>query len=310
MSKVRGYAIGLMSGVLWAVYSVLSSVVGSMEPYSSLSGVLVPAFLISLVVALTSSISCVAIIVVKGKFRTLYKSLITKESLLLAVAGILAGPLAMVCYTISVNSVGAGVASTITSMYPVLGLIIAVALRKESCSAKKVLGVIVVTLGVILVSYSPSETKFDNLGIILALIAALGWSLEGIIGSTAMEKLDYDISITIRQIMSLLFHIMIIPIICTKSDLLQVTSSTLSNSTLVLIVAGVVATLSYFLWYKSLNDLEVSTAMILNVSYAGWAVLLQVIVYRELPSAISVLGTLLVILGTSKIIKLSYDSYN
>lgn len=186
----------------------------------------------------------------------------------------LLGGLAMTMYMLSSKDIATGTAIVISSCYPAVGMIGARIFLKESLTPLKILGFIIVILGIILTAYTELSDKPNQLtGLFFAILAAVFWGLEGVIYKVVLNAdVSANTLLFLRKVATIFiflpFTFMII--------------STVSIYILLLVLAigiiGYIADLAYMQAFKYSN---VTLAMSLNITYIIWGPLFAFLLFDQ-----------------------------
>jgi len=136
--KQLGVILALLSAVAWAFWGVFSklSTNRGMPPTTL-------AFLAS----------CVSFIVVVGSYAwQRFPAAPTRASVLLALLSGLCGAIGLLCFSLAIQRGDAAIIVTLSAIYPAFTLLLSPFLLQEQLSLMHALGVLLVTLGVILVT--------------------------------------------------------------------------------------------------------------------------------------------------------------
>lgn len=211
----------------------------------------------------------------------------------------------MTGYLMGIKYAGPAYTATFSAIYPAIGAFFAHFLLKEQLSKRAWIGILIGVSGVIGLGYSPINLidypKF-KVGIFYILMCVIGWSLETVIIAYGMKYGDIkpEIAMFIRQIISsLLYGLLIIPMISAQQLVGEIFKSKM------LFMVGIVAvsgTISYLLWYKSIEIIGAARATVLNITYMVWAIILQVIIFKTKVSVNFILFSCLIILGVILVI--------
>lgn len=283
----KGVWIGLQSGITYGLYTAfvtLATVFGIWahwySPESGFSAMTVAFILGTLATGvndLTSAVWALANAIVKGKFTDFIKTLKTKPGLILIFAAICGGPIAGVCYILAVQMGGPAVIP-VAGLNVVFGAILGRIIFKQKLDKRAILGILIcVSASVIigLTSFNGEVKEGMVLGIVLALIAAFGWGLEGTIAGFGTSMIDSEIGIAIRQTTSSLVNLLILlPILSTVegsgvgliSNLF--TKAITDKTILIFIISGFFTFVSFNLWYKGNSMCGAALGMALNGTYA------------------------------------------
>ena len=113
-------------------------------------------------------------------------------------------------------------------------------------------------------------------GILLALVCALGWGIEGAVAGFGTTLIEYNIGITIRQCTSGLSNLIILlPILCLIDGNIglefNLLGTALTDSSIIFfIISGLFAMPAYSFWYKGNSMCGAALGMVCNGMYAFW----------------------------------------
>lgn len=283
----KGVSIGLQSGAFYGLYTALvttATVYGIWSYWYSgeanLSSMTVAFILGTLATGindLTSAIWAIINAIVKGKFSDFIKTIKTKPGVIMIGAAIVGGPLAGVTYILAVQ-IGGPVVIPIAGLNVAIGAILGRVILKQKLSKRSIAGIVICVLASLMIGVTSltGETKDGmTLGIILAFIAAFGWGLEGVIAGFGTSMIDSEIGITIRQLTSSLFNLLIlIPILgAIEGGGIKLTSSlfmkAITDPTIVVLFAsGFFTFISFNFWYKGNSMCGAALGMACNGTYA------------------------------------------
>jgi drug/metabolite transporter (DMT)-like permease len=273
-----------------------------------------------------------------GKFKEYGRTLRTRAGKLVCLGAILGGPVGMGGSILGFTLVSSNFAMVVTMSYPALAAILATFIFRERNSISVWLGLALCFVGSFLIYYVPhgEGLKFDiyyAVGLILATLASVGWSGEGLLATYGMDTIDPDIALGIREIVSavgfFVFFILIVifmsainpdialrireavsstvnfnfvkPIVTFFKGL--ITGSTpiwdsIAGSALPFyVLAGFLGGFSYVYWYRALNMAGVARAMALNVTSAFWGLLFGALFSRLVPPVYHSMGAALTVMG-------------
>lgn len=246
-----------------------------------------------------------------GRWREYGRTLATKPGMIVVLASLFGGPVAMSGYMLGINMAGASYALAITACYPAVGAIAAVFLLKEKINARVWMGIILCMIGAITVGYTPPEGDFPQfyLGLGLSLLATFGWGMEGVLSTFGMDMADPDIAIGIREATS--FVVYLVGVLPVAAGLVVFWDAFKEQSLYYIALAGFLGGLSYLAWYRALNMTGVGRAMAFNISYALWSVFfgwlltgLEITPTLIGGSVVITLGTLLVVANPKELVQL------
>lgn len=129
----------------------------------------------------------------QGKGLMEYKRTIgVKISWMMLLSAAVAGPLATGCWMAATPFCGLTTVAVITSLGPILTAFVGRFFLKESLSTRVYLGIFITVIGVIVSGWSGFSEGGDNflLGAVLALMAPIGFTLEGQFSTYAGDIID------------------------------------------------------------------------------------------------------------------------
>lgn len=291
--KNNGKFLGLLSGLFWGLDTVTIGIVLSSVVLITLgnNASLVTTFLHDTI----SFLSLFILLIFRKQVKPFIKVLFSKAGLAIIFAALLGGPIGMSAYILSINYLGASLSSSISAIYPALGMILAYLFLKEKIKIHNVLGVVISVIAIILMGLSSIQSN-DNLilGIVLVLICALSWGSEAVIIKAALkEDVSAEIALSIRQMVTMLtYGLVIIPIVGYHN-----VTPILRNTNLLLIVvlAGLLGTVSYMFYYKAIDLLGATQAMALNITYPAWAFVFQYFIDKQFSPYLFFLSLVIII---------------
>ncbi|MED1471747.1 DMT family transporter [Bacillus salipaludis] len=298
----KGIGQGVGSSIAWGVNTVIIGVILSRAPFiDTKEAIILAPFVSSFAHDLLSALWLILLMAVKGKIIELLKYMKTRNGLIISLAALFGGPVAMTCYLLGINYIGATYTASLSSLFPGIATLLAFIFLKERIGPRTWLGIVLGITGVVILSYMPTDGSSHHhfiLGILLALGSALGWGIEGVICAWGMKGDDADpeIAVSIRQITSALtYAILILPIIHGYSLSFQVVSS---GAVWMLVITAFFGATSNVLYYKAIHLIGASRGTALNNIYAAWAIAISVVVFREAISFQLIIGTIIVIVGS------------
>lgn len=267
--KNNGGLLGLLSGFFWGLDTVVLGVALSSVLIVSLgnSSSFVTTFLHDSISFLVLFI----LVLATGKFNEFCKVLFSKSGLTIIFAALLGGPIGMSAYIYAINQIGASLSSSISAIYPVIGMFLAYLFLKERIKFHNVIGIVIAVLAIILMGLS-SVGEIDNLlvGIVAIVICAISWGSEAVIIKAALkEDVSSEVALAIRQMTSsLTYGLIIMPFIGYRNLVPIITNSSIM---LIIGISAILGTISYLFYYKAIDLLGATQAMGLNITYPAWA---------------------------------------
>lgn len=284
----KGIIVGLSSGILYGLFSAFLALAMKRGVWADWYGAntagLSNFVIIFVLGALGSAVNdtCSAVwalgnVSAKGKLGDFFRTINTKPGRMIMLAALLGGPIANVAYVVGIQLAGS-LAIPITALCPAFGAILGRVIYKQELNKRMALGIVIcVSSSVMIGSVGVGGDAADGvvLGLIIALVAALGWGLEGVIAGYGSAMIDSEISITIRQVTSGLANLFIlIPILSFfAGDItiaFKVASQAFTSGPAMMWFAfsGLVAFFSFMNWYKSNSMVGAALGMATNGTYS------------------------------------------
>ncbi|MBQ6622010.1 MAG: DMT family transporter [Mogibacterium sp.] len=278
-------AAGLISGFLWAVETVLLGLALAKGVFHSTPEAIFLAPFVSTFLHDCGSTICITVYnLLTGHLVSSVRLLLQREGRVIALAAIIGGPLGMTGYTIAINNLGASAGAVATAVYPAIGTVLARIFLKEQMKWYQWGFLLLALLGVYGLSYSP-ELVIRNfwLGIIGAVICAVGWGLLSVIMAACLKDASFSNveALEIKHLTSaLVLGVLVLPLVrgwTFTGTLFHGNASLL----LLLFAAGCMATLSYLYAFRSLQQVGASRFMAANITYTAWAILITAFVLGD-----------------------------
>ncbi|WHY02503.1 EamA family transporter [Neobacillus sp. DY30] len=285
----KGIVIALFSGLMYGFYSAFLTLGMSKGVWADWYGAetVLSAFVITyLLGALGSAVNdttsagwALLNVGVKGKMGDFFRTLKTKPGRVMILAALVGGPISSTAYVVGLQMAGS-IVIPITALCPAIGAILGRLLYKQQLNKRMMLGIAICVIASFMIgstSIGGDAPKGMLLGILIAFIAALGWGFEGCVAGYGTSMIDYEISITIRQVISGLSNLIIlIPIfgllagdIGLSADLaIQAFSS--GPAMIWIAIGGFCAWISYMCWYRGNSMCGAALGMACNGTYSFW----------------------------------------
>ena len=293
---------GLLSGIFWALDTVILGIALAMTPFvSTEQAIFLAPFASTFVHDFCSGVWMLIYMGVKKEYGKVIKALKTKSGKYIMLGALLGGPIGMSGYVAAIKFIGPAYTAIISALYPALGALLAYIFLKEKMSKIQLAGLGVSILGVIGLSYvSDGGARPENLvvGFLCALLCVFGWAGEAVICAYGMK--DPDVSdeqaLQIRQITSAVFYgAIILPIIAGWKFTISIIPTTIAP---VILLAALFGTVSYVMYYRAINKLGPAKAMALNITYTAWSIVFALILLKQVPSVRSIIFGIIVIAGS------------
>ncbi|MBF0363745.1 MAG: DMT family transporter [Oligoflexia bacterium] len=294
-----GLLYGALSGAFWGLDGVLLGVALALVPFTDSNYAVYVAPLVG--ACMHDGFAAFWLFLYNlftGRARELLRSVSTKPGMIVCLAALFGGPLAMSGYLMGIQFAGSAYTMSITAMYPALGTIFAMIFLKERVSVRAWAGIVTCIIGSLIVGYTPpSGDAYPHfyLGIAFALIPTLGWALEGVISTYVMDLLDPAVAINIRQGTSfVVYFFAIMPLI---AGFVLFKDAFIVKSGTVLLVTALSGSISYLFWYRAMNMTGVGRAMTLNITYALWSIVFGVFITDLKLNAYLITGAVVITVG-------------
>jgi drug/metabolite transporter (DMT)-like permease len=223
------------------------------------------------------------------------------RALPVAACSLLGGPVFMGGYIAAVILAGPSYALTATATYPVFGALFAQRRLRQRLGRGVWLGVTATALGAALTVFDASVSADGTrtlVGVVIALSAAAGLALEGIVATYVMADVDADTTMAVRELFSALMFAVAVALVPAGVTTTLTVAHT-HDVYLPIVVAGLIGGYSFAIWYRSIRKIGVAKAMALNITYAMWGVLFAAALHRATPGMLAVAGSAIVTIGAT-----------
>ena len=304
--KNIGLFSGAMSGMLWGLDTVLTSIVLSLSPFiETKEAIFLAPFVSAFLHDLFSSLWLILYSLATKQMSKVIEVLKTRSGKFICIAAIFGGPIGMASYLLAIKYIGPGYTASISSIYPAVGAFWAYIFLKEKLSKRGFLGLILSIISVIILGYSPDKIISSNylLGFGLALICVVGWSLESVICAYGMreDEVSPTQALQIRQVVSTLFYGLIIIPLINGLDLTEIVMK--SDIFLFIGFVALFGTASYIFYYTAIDSIGPVKATALNITYSIWAIVFDVIILGSAITIKLILCSILIIIGSIMVSK-------
>lgn len=292
MNHRKGLIAGILSGATWGLDAVMLSVVMVMTPFVENPVLLLAGGIIcSALHDIFSAIWLFIYMGYKGRLKDLPVAIKSRDGRYCALAAIFGGPMAMTAYTVAISIGGAALAASVTAIYPLLGTALAVLILKEKTGLQTWVGLIICVLGIVVIGYTPSGNEEINvsLGVIVALIAAIGWATEGVVSGYGMKdgNVNPQMALTIRYLVSAMCYLFVVAPIFAKGfgASFEGYKAIFSYTPCLILLAftALIGMVSFLCWYTSIDNVGAGKALCLNVTYSFWSVCFALVLSIFLP---------------------------
>ena len=276
---------GILAAITWAMETLTIGIAMAMTPFvSTEQAILLAPFVSTFLHDFFSAVWTCAYNGIRGNLSNVVKALKTKSGKFVILAAIIGGPVGMTGYILSINNMGAAIGAVASAIFPAIGAVLAYFFLKEKMQWYRWILLIVTILGVYGLSYSP-EINITNfwLGFVGTVMCAFGWGVEAVILAKSLQdpEVTDEIALQIRQTTSAVFYgLIILPFMKGWEFTVSLFSDT---GMLIPTIASAAffATISYLCYYRAISQIGASKAMAVNVTYAAWAIVFTVLVFRD-----------------------------
>ena len=294
---------GILAGLTWAFETVLMGIALSMAPFlSTQQAIMIAPFAATF---LHDAFSAVVLLVyngVRGNLKEFSKLFKSKDLKWLVLASAIGGPVGMTGYVMAVNYMGASIGAVASAVYPAIGTVLAFVFLKEKVRWYQWIFLAMTLLGVYGLSYSPNMAV-DNfwLGLLGAFMCAFGWGTEAVILAKCLKDpaIVESCALNLRQAVSaLIYGCMILPILGGWAFIPTLFALDGADVLPVIGASALFASVSYLFYYNAIAKIGASKAMALNITYTAWAIILTVILFRDMRilNPLTILCTLAVVI--------------
>ena len=278
---------GIFAGITWAIETVVLGVALNMSPFvSTPQAIFLAPFVATFLHDAFSALYMFLYNAIKGNLRKLFEIFKNDQFKWLVLASAIGGPIGMTGYVLAVNYMGASIGAVATAIYPAIGTAIACIFLKEKVKWYQWLFLCCTLLGVYGLSYSPNLT-IDNfwLGFLGALMCAFGWGIEAVVLAKCFKNnaIKNEYALNVRQMVSaLIYGGILLPILGGWNLTIDIFINSTGGLLPTIAIAALAATVSYMLYYKTIEKIGASKAMALNITYTAWAIIFTFLLLQDL----------------------------
>jgi drug/metabolite transporter (DMT)-like permease len=199
-----------------------------------------------------------------------------------------------------------GLVSSISSVYPLITLLISVVFFAAQLSLQQTMGVVLVVAGVVMASgiaNSKIATTRVGKGPILALIPILGWGVGWVLVAQAVSKMSWESVLLIELCMTMVTLIVLTPLVKGK-ERISIRDMRTGWSMSVVWGAAIIQTLGILAVYLGIDQVPDGAAIVVALS-ACYPLLTIFLALRHLGEKIALIPLLGGFLGVAGIVILS-----
>ena len=277
---------GIFAGITWALETVVLGIALAMTPFvSTEQAIFLAPFVSTFIHDFCSAIWSAIYNGIRGNLKNVWKAFKTKSGKFVVLAAVIGGPIGMTGYVLAINYMGASIGAVASAIFPAVGAVLAFFFLKEKMQWYRWVLLVVTLFGVYGLSYSP-ELNISNfwLGICGTLMCAFGWGIEAVILAKCMQdpEVKDEYALQIRQTTSaLVYGIILLPLLKGWGFTIELFTTKTGGLIPVIILAAFFATVSYLCYYRAIALIGASKSMALNVTYAAWAIVFTVLIFRD-----------------------------
>ena len=267
--------LGVLSGFLWGCNNYLYDVGARGAITDSLSAGIIFPLACTAVNDMSAAIFLLFVNGLRGVLRSVH-TLLNRSGAVLCLAALLGGPLGQLSYCLGILWAGPTYALALSALYPVIGCVLARFFLHQQINVRMACGIALAVAGAIITGFTTLETAAPLIlpGMICAFIAALCWGSEIVLAVHGMSNIEPDLAITLRESISgTVLLLMTVAFFSGGGAIHALFAVPAALGTLM--IAGVIAGISYFLWYAVNRAIGCARGMATNATYIIWGVVLQ-----------------------------------
>lgn len=284
----KGVTIASLSGVSYGLFTAFLNLGMSSGVWATWAAGALSVFALTYIVsalgsALMYSFSAVwslGLSALQGKVGDFFRSLASKPGRMIFLAALLGGPIAGTAYVIALQKAGS-IVIPISALNPAIGAILAWVLYKQKLTVRMLVGIAVCFAASMMIagtSLGGDAPEGMFVGVVMAFIAALGWGLEGCIAGYSTAMVDYQVGITIRQLVAGFSNLLLVlPLLSVAGGegatyAWQLLGAALADgpSLAAFVASGFFAMFAYSLWYKGNSMCGAALGMAVSGTYSFW----------------------------------------
>lgn len=270
----KGIWIAMFSAALWGIYAVIISLAYGFVPLNTEGTSILT---IPIVVGALHELAAFLVFTFRngkdGKLPEYLRAVRTVPGKVVLIGGVVGGPFALTCSMAGILFAGPAYSLAITSLYPVIGALLAVLFLKEKTNLRFWIGILCCVLGGAVLGFSHPDGNYPHfyLGILFSLLAAFGWGAEGTIGAFGTDTLDPNVSVGLRNCASTFVYLVLVPIFGGTKIFLDAIFLHPQAFGMVAL-AALAGSSSLWYWYIAFGMTGVSRAMAINSTYSLWGI--------------------------------------
>ena len=281
----KGILWGLLGGFLCGCPFIFNNFGMAQAPLSggAVLGILVIPVVFAFLQDVGSFIVTFLALVANGKHKECVRAVRTKPGRMLVISSLFGGPVACTCAAIGIYFAGPVYPIAISAAFPALGAVLSMVFLKERINLSSWIGILGCVLGAAIISWAPPTGEVYPhfyLGVAFAVIAAIGWALEGIVSCAGMDFIDPDVAYTLSKFYAMCIHLFfMLPLVAGFSFKIYglVIASVFSPVILFAMISGATFGIGYMYYYKCNNACGAARGMAFNITYVFWSAVIGVL---------------------------------
>ncbi len=288
------------AALTWAFDTVILSIALSNTIFSVGQAVALASFISTFLHDFTSSAFMWIYLGVKRQLKNCWHALRSKSGKWMLLASILGAPIGMTGYVMAINNIGPSYTAAISAFFPAFGCALSYFVMKEKLRPYQWGGLFVALIAIAVLGWSPDSSVPGSwsLGVFGAMMTVVGWGSEAVIMAYGMKEPDVsdEHALLIRQTTSMLsYALVLLPLMGGWGVTLEVATS---SAMPVIVIAGVIGTISYLCYYKAIVRIGPARSMAINITYSAWAIPVSFFLVGTIPSLLGVVCAICIIAGS------------
>lgn len=194
-----------------------------------------------------------------------------------------------ICFSYSYLSLDAGFGTLLLFGVVQVFLFLASIFYKEKISLKKIFGIVIAFVGLVILLYPSEEFEVSYFHSFLMVVSGLAWALYSLFGKNSNDALTNNMDSFIKAT----FFISISYFIFLNTNIFL----SFEGLALSFISGGLTSGLGYVLWYKVVSQIEVLTSSVIQLLVPLLSIIISVAFLDELLTYNLITSTILIFLG-------------
>lgn len=279
-----GLVWAFLGALLYSITPMMQTLAAGVEPLVSGAAIalLTIPFILTFFQDFTSALWVLIPNLINGKGKEYGRVLRTKPGRSLVLSSFFGGPIAAAAFTAGVILGGPVYPVAVSAAYPAVGAIMSRIFLKEKINGRGWAGIVLCVAGAVVVSLAPTSVEnypYFYIGILAAVVATIGWALEGVVSCAAMDFVDPELAVGIRYLATSSMIFIVLPFVSNFDfSAYAVLFQAIPTMALVfLAIGGIGGGIGYYYYYKANNACGVARGMSINILYTVFSPILLVI---------------------------------